>query len=148
MPTRGVGQMSLAYSLPWFPGACPELEVRLREEHSGGWDNDEQESPSTAPTPSNPPDSGACFHSDPDVAWRPEMRTVMDLYSLAQLSSLPFPDPATSDLCVDMYSFCFIHSLDMHFLSSSQHQAQCQALGTQRQIGQRPYSQGPLVLWG
>lgn len=45
VPTRGVGQMSLAYSLPWLPEACPELEVRLREEQSGGWDDDERNHP-------------------------------------------------------------------------------------------------------
>ena len=34
------------------------------------------------------------------------MRTVTDLYSLAQLlSPLSFPDPATSDLCVTCIRF-------------------------------------------
>lgn len=94
VPIRGVGQISLACSLPWLPGACPELEVRLREEHSGGWDNDKQESPSTTATPSHPPYPGACFHSDPDMAWRPEMRTVMDLYSLHPVEFTALPRPS------------------------------------------------------
>ena len=106
VPTKRVGQMSLGYPLPWLPGACPELEARLREEQSGGWGSDEQESPSMAPAPSHPPAPAACFHSDPQTAWRPAMRTVTDLYSLAQLlSPLSFPDPATSDLCVTCIRF-------------------------------------------
>lgn len=55
VPTKGVGQMSLGYPLPWLPGACPELEARLREEESGGWAEDEQESPSTGPCPLSSP---------------------------------------------------------------------------------------------
>lgn len=32
VPTRGLGQKSLGYPLPWLPGACPEVEQRLKEE--------------------------------------------------------------------------------------------------------------------
>lgn len=60
---------------------------------------------------------------------------VIELFSLALLSSsLPFRDPVPSDLCMNMCPFHFIHPPSIRFLSSSQDQAQCQALGTQRQI--------------
>lgn len=48
------------------------------------------------------------------------MRTVMDLYPLAQRLSLPpLPDPLTRALCVDMCLFCLIHADNMQFFSSS-----------------------------
>lgn len=95
-----------------------------------------------------PPPCPLLHCPDPDMAWGPAMTMVIELFSLALLSSsLPFRDPVPSDLCMNMCPFHFIHPPSIRFLSSSQHQAQCQALGTQRQIRQRPCSQGPLVWW-